>query len=176
MQHTGSDSSLLTTGFAGAVRWHDVAARILTLNYLVFIAGNIISGNGKYYRINEKNLLSDLGKQIKYFSWGMFKREKQPFPLTLENKFNPLEKVSYLLLMYLVLPMQILSGIVLLFPDMTIIKILGTRMYIFTDILHTILGLLISLFLIIHIYLCTTGTKPSSFFRGIISGYIESDE
>lgn len=176
LQHTGSDSSLLTTGFARAVRWHNVAAMILTLNYLVFVAGNIISGNGKYYRISEKNLLSDLGKQIKYFSWGMFKREKQPFPVTLENKFNPLEKVSYFLLMYFVLPMLILSGIVLLFPDMTIIKTFGTHMYIVTDILHIILGLLVSLFLIIHIYICTIGIKPSSFFRGIITGYLESDE
>lgn len=176
MRYTESDSSLLTTGFAGAVRWHNIAAMILTLSYLVFVAGNIISGNGKYYRISKKNLLSDLAKQMKYYLWGMLKREKQPFPVSLENKFNPLEKVAYLLIMYIVLPMLILSGIILFFPDMTIIKLFGAGMFIVTDILHVTLGLLISLFLIIHIYLCTTGIRPSSFFRGIITGYLESDE
>ena len=176
MQYAGTDNPMLTAGFAGAFRWHKIAAIFLTFSYMAFVSGNIISGNGKYYKISKKDLLSDLGKQMKYFLWGMFKHKKQPFPVTLENKFNPLEKVTYLLIMYIALPLLILSGFILMFPDMTIIRIFGTGMFIITDIIHIILGFLISLFLIVHIYLSTTGPKPASLFRGIITGYHEGDE
>ncbi len=176
MQFTSVDNSLLIAGYAGSVRLHDVAAIILTFSYIAFVTGNIISGNSKYYRIDGKNLLQDVGKQLKYFLWGMFRKEKQPFPVTTENKFNPLQKVTYFLIMYVTLPLLILSGIILLIPDMTIIRVFGTGMFIFTDILHIILGFMISLFLIIHIYCCAIGPKPGSLFRGIITGYLESEE
>lgn len=176
MQFADADHPLLTAGFAGSARLHDVIAIILTISYIAFVTGNIVTGNSKYYRISTKNLFSDLGKQMRYFLWGMFRKEKQPFPVTMDNKFNPLEKVSYNLIMYITLPLLILSGIIMLFPDLTVIKVFGTGMFIFTDILHIILGFLVSVFLIIHIYCCTIGPKPGSLFRGIISGYQESEE
>jgi thiosulfate reductase cytochrome b subunit len=176
MQFADADHPLLTAGFAGSARVHDVAAIILIISYIAFVTGNIITGNSKYYRISKKNLFSNMSKQLKYFLCGMFRKEKQPFPVTMDNKFNPLEKVTYMLIMYVVLPLLILSGIVMLFPDMTIIRIFGKGTYIITDILHIILGFMVSLFLIIHIYCCTIGPKPGSLFRGIISGYQESEE
>jgi thiosulfate reductase cytochrome b subunit len=176
MQFADADHPLLTAGFAGSARLHDVAAIILTISYIIFVTGNFITGNSKYYKVSKKNLFSDLGKQMEYFLWGMFRKKKQPFPVTTDNKFNPLEKLSYRLIMYIALPLLIISGIIRLFPDLTIIKVLGTGMFIFTDMLHIILGFLVSVFLIIHIYCCTIGPKPGSLFRGIITGYRESEE
>lgn len=176
MQFTGSDAPSLTGGFAGAVRWHNITAIVLIISYIGFVAGNIITGNGKYYRICKKDINTGIGRQMKYFIHGMFKNEDQPFPVTLENKFYPLQKVIYVLTMYLVLPLLIISGSVLMIPDMTIIRIFGPGMFIVMDIIHIILGLLISLFLIIHIYLCTIGPKPGSLFRGIITGFYGGDE
>jgi len=176
MQFAGTDAPSLTGGFARAVRWHDISAIVLIISYICFIVGNLISGNGKNYIIRKKDIHPGMGRQLKYFIYGMFMGWKQPFPVTLQNKFNPLEKVIYLFIMYLALPLLILSGIVLMFPDMTIIRIFGTGMFIVTNILHIILGLIISLFLIIHIYFCTIGPKPGSLFRGIITGYYGGDE
>jgi len=177
MQFTGNDAPSLTGGFAKMVKWHNITAIMLIISYMGFIVGNIMSGNGKYYRINKRDIIPGIGRQLKYFLYGMYKNKNQPFPVTLENKFNPLQKVTYLLIMYFVLPLLIISGITLMIPDMTIIKNLGPDMFIFIDIIHIILGLLISLFLIIHIYCCTiSGAKPLSFFRGIITGYYTGDE
>jgi thiosulfate reductase cytochrome b subunit len=176
MQFADADHPLLTAGFAGFVRLHDIAAIILTISYIAFVTGNIITGNSKHYKVGKKNLFSDMGKQMKYFLWGMFRKEKQPFPVTAENKFNPLEKVTYMLTMYVMLPLLILSGIVMLFPDLTMIRVFGTGTFILIDILHIMLGFLVSLFLIVHIYCCTIGPKPGSLFRGIITGYQESEE
>ena len=176
MQYTDKNGYLLMVGFASAVKWHNIAAIILTFNYILFVSGNVLSGNVKYYRIEKKNFISDLMKQLKYYAWGMFKGEKHPFPVTLDRKFNPLQKFTYVLSMYLALPLLIISGLGLMFPETTINKFFGVSGLILTDILHITMGFFLSLFMIIHIYTCTLGSKPFSLFRGMITGFHPSDE
>lgn len=176
MQYTGKSDYVLVVGFAKAVKWHNIAAMLLTLNYIFFIAGNILSGNGRFYRITKKNFLSDLAKQFKYYSLGMFKGEKHPFPVTMDRKFNPLQKLTYILSMYVAFPLLIISGFGLLFPETVINRFLGISGMILTDILHITMGFFLSLFMIIHIYTCTLGAKPASLFKSMLSGYHESED
>ncbi|MCX6333335.1 MAG: cytochrome b/b6 domain-containing protein [Bacteroidia bacterium] len=176
MQYTGKAESAMLVGFARAVKWHNIAAILLIFNYVFFVVGNFMTGNGKYYRIGKRNFFSDLLKQMKYYSWGMFKGEKHPFPVSLENKFNPLQRISYVLAMYVALPLVIISGLGLLFPETVINRFFGVSGLIITDILHITMGFCLSVFLLVHIYTCTLGRKPFSLFRGIITGYHESDE
>ena len=176
MQYTGKEESIMLVGFARAVKWHNIAAILLTFNYVFFVVGNILGGNGKYYRIEKGNFFSDLWKQMKYYSWGMFKGEKPPFPVSTERKFNPLQKITYVLAMYVAFPLLIISGLGLLFPETVINRFLGISGLILTDILHISMGFCLSVFLIVHIYTCTLGARPFSLFRGMITGYHESDE
>lgn len=162
--------------FASAVKVHNIAAILLTINYIFFVAGNIITGNNRHYRIRKMNLRSGLGKQAKYYIWGMYKGEKKPFLITPENKFNPLQKFTYFLTMYIALPLLIISGSGMMFPEITINRIFGVSGLVIADVIHISLGFLISVFLIIHVYACTLGSKPMSLFKGIITGYQESDE
>jgi thiosulfate reductase cytochrome b subunit len=106
----------------------------------------------------------------------MFKGEKHPFPVTIERKFNPLQKVTYVLAMYLAMPMLIISGLGLLFPEVTINRVFGVSGLILTDILHITMGFFLSIFMVIHIYTCTLGARPTSLFRGMITGFHEPDE
>jgi thiosulfate reductase cytochrome b subunit len=106
----------------------------------------------------------------------MFRGEKHPFPVSLERKFNPLQKFSYVMAMYVAMPLVIISGLGLLFPEATINKIFGVSGLILTDILHITMGFFLSVFLVIHIYTCTLGSKPTSLFRGMITGFHESEE
>lgn len=175
MQYTGEDMKFLVS-FEKAVRWHNIAAAFLTMSFIFFVTGNLLTGNGKYYKIQRKNFLSDLITQAKYYGWGMFKGEKHPFPVSLERKFNPLQKFSYVLAMYVAMPLVIISGIGLMFPEVTINRVFGISGLILTDILHITMGFFLSVFLIIHIYTCTLGSKPTSLFRGMISGYHEPEE
>ena len=171
MQYTDKENAAYVVGFSIAVKWHNFAAIALTINYIVFVTGNLFTRNGSYYRIGRQNFLSDLIVQLKYYSWGMFKGEKHPFPVTEERKFNPLQKVTYVLAMYLAMPLLIISGIGLLFPEITIKSFFGVSGLILTDILHITMGFFLSIFMIIHIYTCTLGAKPTSLFWGMISGY-----
>ena len=171
MQYTGKDNPAYIVGFAKSVKWHNAAAIVLIINYIVFVTGNIVTKNGRYYRIKRKNCVRDLTRQLNYYSFGMFKGDKKPFPITEKEKFNPLQKFSYVLAMYVALPLLIISGLGLLFPEITIRKFLGVSGLIYTDILHITMGFFLSVFLLIHIYTCTLGAKPTSLFWGMITGY-----
>jgi thiosulfate reductase cytochrome b subunit len=175
MQFTGEDMKFLV-GFEKAVRWHNLSATILTLSFIFFVTGNLVTGNGKYYKIAKQNFWSDLVKQMRYYAWGMFRGEKHPFPVSLERKFNPLQKFSYVMAMYVAMPLVIISGLGLMFPEVTINRIFGVSGLILTDILHITMGFFLSVFMIIHIYTCTLGSTPTSIFRGMISGYHEPEE
>jgi len=115
-------------------------------------------------------------KQLRFYSFGMFRGEKHPFPVTMENKFNPLQKFTYVLSMYVGMPLLIISGLGLLFPEITINKLFGVSGLVLTDILHKSMGFLLSIFMIIHIYTCTLGARPGSLFWGMVSGYHPSEE
>jgi thiosulfate reductase cytochrome b subunit len=176
MQYTDKENAAYVVGFAKAVRWHNTAAIILVINYIIFVTGNFLTSNGKYYRIGRKDFLLNLKKQFIYYSKGMFKGEKHPFPVTEERKFNPLQKITYVLAMYVAVPLLIISGIGLLLPEITITSVFGISGLILTDILHITMGFFLSIFMIIHVYTCTLGHKPTSLFRGIITGYHVSEE
>jgi len=171
MQYTDKENAAFVVGFSIAVKWHNFAAIALTINYIIFVTGNIFTKNGRYYNLSRQNFISDLMVQLKYYSWGMFKGEKHPFPVTELRKFNPLQKVTYVLAMYIAVPLLIISGFGLLFPEITIKSIFGVSGLILTDILHITMGFFLSIFMIIHIYTCTLGAKPTSLFWGMISGY-----
>lgn len=171
MQYTDKENAAFVVGFSIAVKWHNFAAIALTINYIIFVTGNIFTKNGRYYNISRQNFISDLMVQLKYYSWGMFKGEKHPFPVTELRKFNPLQKVTYVLAMYIAVPLLIISGFGLLFPEITIKSFFGVSGLILTDILHITMGFFLSIFMIIHIYTCTLGAKPTSLFWGMISGY-----
>lgn len=171
MQYTDKEQTVYVVGFAKAVRWHNFAALLLTINYVIYVSGNFLSKNGRHYEIARENFISDLVKQLKFYSFGMFKGEKHPFPVTEESKFNPLQKLSYVLAMYLALPLLIISGIGLLLPEITLNKFFGVSGLILTDVLHITMGFFLSIFMVIHIYTCTLGAKPTSLFWGMISGY-----
>ena len=174
MQYTDMKEYIMVVGFARAVKWHNISAILLTLNYIIFVTGNLLTGNGKYYKIEKKNFLADLAAQMRYYAFGIFKGEKHPFPVTLEQKFNPLQKFSYFLAMYVAMPLLIISGMGLLFPETVINRFIGISGMILTDILHITMGFFLSVFMIIHIYTCTLGSSPSSLFKGMLSGYHES--
>jgi thiosulfate reductase cytochrome b subunit len=155
MQYTDKENQAYIVGFAKAVKWHNFAALVLTANYIFYVIGNAVVGNGKYYRIKRENFLSDLMKQLRYYSFGMFKGEKHPFPVTMERKFNPLQKFSYVLAMYFGMPVLIISGIVLLFPELALDRVFGVSGLVLNDVLHITIGFFLSIFMVIHIYTCT---------------------
>ena len=162
--------------FQVSVGIHNVCAIILTINYGVFVVGNILTRNGMYYSKWRKNLLPKLWKQFHFYAIGIFKGDPHPFPITKKQKFNPLQKVSYVFAMYFGMPLLIISGIALLFPEKVSYTIFNVSGLLFYDVLHLIVGFVLSIFLLIHLYTCTLGDKPGTLFKSMINGYHEEHE
>lgn len=157
--------------FSWAVKIHNISGVILSFSYLFFFVANITSGNRKYYKMPLKGIGTRLMKQAKYYAIGMFKGEKKPYPITEERKFNPLQKLFYVLIMYIGVPLVIVSGWGLLFPESVIKAMFGVSGILITVIVHVAMGFFISLFLVIHIYVSTIGHTRSANFKSIINGY-----
>ncbi|HEY3371731.1 MAG TPA: cytochrome b/b6 domain-containing protein [Prolixibacteraceae bacterium] len=158
-------------GFNLAVNLHNIAGVIVTLSYLCFFIGNIVSGNGRYYLVKLKGFLNRLIKQSVYYTWGMFHGKDYPFPLSAKRKFNPLQQFIYVVVMYLVVPVVIVTGFALLFPEIIIENVYGFSGVYVTALLHSAMGFFISIFLIIHLYVASIGKSPLDNYKGIINGW-----
>ena len=171
-----SQSWFSIIGFELAVNLHNLAGTTVAVSYLLFFFGNIFSGNKKYYRIKPKGLRKRLLKQANYYLSGMFKGENPPFPISEKRKFNPLQKYSYVAVMYFFVPITIVSGIALLFPEIIIEKVYTISGISLTAITHAIFGFLISIFLVVHIYVSSIGKSPLDNFKSIITGWHDVKE
>jgi thiosulfate reductase cytochrome b subunit len=158
-----------------AVSLHNITGIILVFNYLLFIIANTISKNGRHYRIHLHGLGNRLMVQFRYYTYGIFKGEDAPFPVTRKMKFNPIQQVTYFMTMYIFMPLIFLTGLPMLFSGALIRQLLSENAYFITDILHITVGFFLSLFLIIHVYFCTFGAKPYSNFKSIITGFHEGN-
>ena len=112
MQYTDPANPFIR--FDIAVKMHNISGMILTVNYMVFLIGTIITPNGKYYKLTLKGLFDRLMKQFTYYTFGIFKHEKPPFPVTKESKFNPLQQFTYVVAMFILVPIVIITGWALL--------------------------------------------------------------
>jgi len=174
LHYASVDSSIIP--FNLSVGIHNVCAIILVINYGIYVIGNIVTNNGMYYSKWRKNLWPKLWKQFQFYAFGIFKGEPHPFPVTKKQKFNSLQKVSYVLAMYLVMPLLIISGIAMMFPEKISNTVFKISSLVFYDTLHLVIGFVLSVFLLIHLYTCTLGDKPGTLFKSMINGYHEEHE
>ncbi len=172
MQYTNPDNPFIR--FDIAVSMHNICGITLTANYAFFLIGTFFTPNGKYYKLTLKGLTSRLIKQFTYYTFGIFKHEKPPFPVTKDSKFNPLQQFTYVIAMFVLVPIVIITGWALLYPEYTLTKVFGASGLTLTDFVHVIIGFFVSFFMFIHVYFCTIGATFVSNFRSMITGFHES--
>lgn len=173
MLYSNPDNALVV-GFKRAVSIHNVSGILLTVSYTVFLFGNLFTSNGRHYLITAKGIGKRLWQQAYYYVYGYFKGQKAPYPIDADRKFNPLQQVSYVGVMYLILPMLFITGWAMMFPEFILKKFLRFSGIFLTDQFHVILGFLVVIFLFVHLYVSTMGKSPVSNFRSIVTGWQES--
>ncbi len=72
--------------------------------------------------------------------------------------------------MYILMPVSIASGVLLLFPILAPERALGRAGLWPMAMLHLSVGYLLTLFTVVHIYLATTGETLFSLYREMITG------
>jgi len=168
-----SDPEYPIIRFDLAVGIHDITGILLTISYILFLIGNLVTSNGYQYLFRLKGYIKNVSKQFLYYAYGMFRGQKPPFPITKNNKFNPLQRFSYVVIMYISIPIIVITGIMLLYPEFLLIDVMGSHAIHFTDIVHVMFGFVVSIFMVIHVYFCTLGPTLLSNFKSMFNGYHE---
>jgi thiosulfate reductase cytochrome b subunit len=161
---------VLAGRFRTVIFVHNTSGIMLTVFYFVFLFGNVFWGNGRYYLLAPGDLSSGLLRQTRHYLLGIFVGERSPFPHTETRKFNPLQKLSYLFIMYLLFPFLVVTGWALLFPEQLPGQLFGIPGIGVPALAHTILGFFLSLFIVVHTYLGTTGDTLTELFRLMLTG------
>lgn len=171
MQYSSPDYPMIR--FDIAVSLHNIAGIVVTIGYLFFIIVNRFSTNRKYYRFKRKGFVKRLLKQFQYYTVGVYKHADKPYPVSKKRKFNPLQKFTYLVVLYILMPIVIITGFALLYPEVNLQEFAGFSGIHLTDLLHIIIGFFLSIFMVVHIYFCTLGTTPTSDFKSMFNGWHE---
>lgn len=162
--------SIHLLGYEKAVIYHQTAGWMLLGLIGLAIFWHVTTGEWKQYIPS----FSKLSAQIRYYTYGMFKGEPHPTHKTARNKLNPLQAVTYLGFKLVMAPLLIVTGLMYMFHR----TIDANNMVLISDIplevvawLHTLGAYLILMFIIIHVYMTTTGTTPISNIKAMLTGY-----
>ena len=149
---------------------HNFVGIALCLIWLMFILINLL-GTGHQYIIRLSGLLGRIYRQTRYYLYGIFTGAEHPEHPTANNKFNPLQQLGYVAVMYLVVPLLIVTGLLMLYSDYTPATLFGLPGKLVVAYTHYGLAAISLLFLLVHLYLCTTGDSLSALFKGMVDGY-----
>lgn len=168
-----SDPQLLLVNFALAARLHDIAGLSLVAAYVFFAVANIVSGNWWQYVPKPPGIIHRCWIQARWYIYGIFRGDPHPYQVTKEVNFNALQALIYWAVMYLVMPLVVLTGLIFMFPSFAPDRLFGYDGLLPVAILHYISGAAIIMFMITHVYLGTTGDTLTSMFKTMITGWHE---
>ena len=159
--------------FAYMVQIHNILAAILVINAFLSLFYHLASGEIKQYLPRPRGFFDQAIEQSLYYLRGIFRNEPHPFEKVPERKLNPLQQVTYFGILNVLLPLQILTGILMWgaqrWPN--IAAYLGGLPGL--GPFHTLIAWLFATFIVMHVYLTTTGHTPLAGIKSMMLGWDE---
>lgn len=171
---------LLFTGFAihgfhhlvdfrQAVTLHTGSALVLLLLWVFAIFWHLTTGTWRHYVPTTKGLW----RVAQFYSIGIFKGERHPYRKAYWRKHNPLQALTYLALKLILFPAIWITGIAyLLYFQWQHISGSGTVLSN-VALIHTAVAFAILAFVIVHVYLFTTGHSFTEHVKPMVTGFDE---
>jgi len=157
-------------GFQRAVGLHNALGLAWLGSFAFFVFWVFTTGEWKQYAPTTKKLL----EVVRHYSLGIFRGEPHPCPKSPDAKHNPLQRLTYLALAALLLPFQMATGLAYwLYPSW---KSLGLA-WMDLDVLaaaHLAGAFALLIFLVVHVYMTTTGHSPLAHLKAMCSGWEEA--
>lgn len=112
-------------------------------------------------------------RQLQYYGYGIIRGDPDPHHVSLCHKFNPLQSVTYLIVMMLMVPVQFFTGLLLwdVSRFSSMVEMFGGVRVV--DTVHVILFIFFSGFIFIHAYLSSLSDTPWTHYKAMITGYEE---
>lgn len=158
-------------GYEGAVRIHNTSAWIFLVLTVFTIFWHLTTDAWKQYIPTKKNLKA----QIEYYFSGIFKKKPHPADKTPYKKLNPLQRIVYAGLKVFIFPVMFMTGFLYYFFHFPV-KGIELESLETIAVLHTLGAFVIIAFLIVHLYLITTGRTVFSGLKAMITGWEEVPE
>ena len=165
--------------FRTAVTVHNYTGLVLICNYFIWLLFYLSSDKIRVYhpQLNPIKHFRESFRQIQYYSYGIFTGSPSPHQPNAYDKFNPLQSMTYQIVMFLMVPGAFVTGILLWnvkgFPD-AVAFFGGVRV---VDTVHVLIFIFFSFFIFFHIYLGSLGHTPTAHYKAMfITGYDEVDD
>ncbi len=160
-----------------AFRWmvyvHNVLAAIVVINAALSLFYHLTNGEVRQFIPRPRGFYDQAILQAKYYLGGIFKNEPHPFEKDPARKLNPLQQVTYLGLLNVLLPAQIVTGALIWgaqhWPEAAQ-RVGGLPLL---APLHSLVAWLLAAFVVMHVYLATTGHTPTALIEAMITGWEE---
>jgi thiosulfate reductase cytochrome b subunit len=164
-------SSISLIGYKNAVLIHNAIAFVMLANAALAFFFHLASARIRQYLPATQGFFGEAIDQVKYYTYGIFRGEPHPLQKTPDRKLNPLQQVTYLGLLNILLPLQVATGLLIWGAERwpQTVDSLGGLVVIAP--IHTIGSWLFLSFLIAHIYLTTTGHTVTSNIKAMVTGY-----
>jgi Ni/Fe-hydrogenase b-type cytochrome subunit len=158
--------------FAYVVKVHNVLGFILLINAALALFYTVASGTIRRFLPEPKDFFGRAVAQAMYYSKGIFAGEAHPLEKTRENRLNPLQQITYLAILNVLLPAQVVTGVLMWgmqeWPQLA--ASLGGLPLLAP--LHTLLAWAFAAFIVMHVYLTTAaGETPAAGIKSMISGW-----
>lgn len=161
-------------GFTRAVQAHNAFALLFVANALLGVFYFITSGLIRQYVPEPREFMGLAAKQTLYYLRGIFRGDPHPMQHDADNKLNPLQQVTYLVILNVLLPVQLVTGLLIWGAHRwpTLLSAVGGLPVLVP--IHVLAAWFLLAFTIMHIYLTTTGETPWSNTRAMILGYLKT--
>jgi thiosulfate reductase cytochrome b subunit len=157
--------------FPYVVNVHNVLGFILLTNAALSLFYHLASGEIRQYLPEPRNFIARSLAQAMYYSQGIFAGKPHPLEKSKANKLNPLQQITYLAILNILLPAQIITGVLIWglqrWPN--IAAELGGLPIL--ALVHTLVAWAFATFIVMHIYLTTTGHSKSAGIKSMIGGW-----
>jgi thiosulfate reductase cytochrome b subunit len=152
--------------FQTAVLVHTYSAIVLVVLWVFTTFWNFTSGQWKQY-LFKKGIFT----VIRFYAWGILWGEPHPYKKSLQRKQNALQSLAYMTFMVGVGPALWASGMVYLLHDLWKDTPWAGDGLLIIAFIHTAAAFVMGAFVIIHVYMTTTGKTIFHYIRTMITGY-----
>ncbi|MEW6670740.1 MAG: cytochrome b/b6 domain-containing protein [Thermodesulfobacteriota bacterium] len=159
-------------GFYPAVRVHNFIGLAWLIAFAFFVFWVFTTGEWRQYVPTTKKIFA----VIRYYGYGIFKGEPHPVPKRKEAKHNPLQRLVYLSLAAFLLPIQMVSGFLYWGYNSWEAWGIGFVSLKMVAFVHIAGAFAILNFLIVHVYMTTTGHSLFAHIKAMITGWEEVAE
>src|SRR4030043_1293823 len=161
-----------------AVEIHSWLGFVLLANYFIWLLYYLLTLNIKIYIPPLHHPIEFAKKALRqaiFYGYGLMVGDENPHHSTSDNKFNPMQQMSYLMIMTVLIPVQIITGLFLWDPKLfsPIVDVVGIQIL---DLIHVLLWIFFSAFMIVNFYLATLGHTTWAHIIAMFTGYEEEHE